>query len=89
METPSPTYEEVMNACQEISRNHSPFVSYEELGFSAKNRAIPLLIITDPSFSLNNKKVILLTGGVDGNEEVGRAVSLGFARWLLQSKNSH
>lgn len=89
MESPSPTYEEVILASKEISKTHSSFVSYEEIGFSPKGRIIPLLIITDPDISINHKKVFLLTGGVDGNEEVGRAVNLSFAKWLMQPENRH
>ena len=89
MTGPSPTYEEVMNASFELANNKKEFVTYQEIGLSAKGRPLPLLIITNQKVALKDKKVFLLTGGVDGNEEVGRAVNIAFAQWVLQEENQH
>ena len=87
MNCPYPTYEDVMNECKSFSSLAPLLVSYEEIGLSAKGRPIPLLTITDRDFPNENKRVVLVSGGTDGNEEVGRAINLGFARALLEPKN--
>lgn len=87
MNCPYPTYDDVMNECKSISSLAPLLVSYEEIGLSAKGRPIPLLTITDRDFPNENKRVVLVSGGTDGNEEVGRAINLGFARALLEPKN--
>lgn len=85
----SPTYEEVLSTSQLLAKEFPKDVTYEEIGFSAKGRPMPFLKITNSQFALKDKKVMLLTGGVDGDEEVGRAVCLGFAKWLLRKENEH
>jgi len=87
MNCPYPTYDDVMNECKSISSLAPLLVSYEEIGLSAKGRPIPLLTITDRDFPNENKRVVLVSGGTDGNEEAGRAINLGFARALLEPKN--
>ncbi|MCK5528575.1 MAG: hypothetical protein KAI74_02730 [Kiritimatiellae bacterium] len=87
MNTPYPDYEDVMRESKEIAENNSTLVAYEEIGLSEEGRTIPCLKITDPAFSDDEKSVFLLSGGTDGNEEVGRAVALGLARALLDPSN--
>lgn len=84
---PYPTYEDVMSESKSIAESSSSIVSYEEIGLSTKGRPIPLLTITDRSIPNENKSVVLISGGTDGNEEVGRAIALGFARVLLEPQN--
>lgn len=84
---PYPTYEDVMSESKSIAELSPLLVSYEEIGLSAKGRPIPLLTITDREVPIENKSVVLISGGTDGNEEVGRAIALGLARSLLESKN--
>ena len=81
---PYPTYEDVIRETQEIAASHPDWVDWTELDKSEEGRPIPLLTITDPGVPAADKSVFLLTGGTDGNEEVGRAVALGFARTLLE-----
>ena len=88
MSTPYPNYEDVMHESRVITDSAPNLVSYQEIGLSEEGRAIPCLKITDPKYSDDNKSVFLLSGGTDGNEEVGRAVALGFARTLLKPCNS-
>lgn len=89
MTSPSPTYEEIMTFAQSLANQNKEFVTYEKIGLSVKGRPIPLLTITDKLKDIKNKKVFLLTGGVDGDEEVGRAVNLGFANEILKPENKH
>lgn len=89
MVAPSPTYEEVVQESVEIAKQFSEHVTYQEIGLSEKGRPLPLMILTNPKLDNKNKKVLLLTGGVDGDEEVGRAVNIAFAKWLLKSENVH
>jgi hypothetical protein len=72
-----------MRECREIAASDPARVSYSEIGKSEEGRPIPLLTITDPAIPARDKSVFLLSGGTDGNEEVGRAVALGMARALL------
>ena len=87
MSTPYPDYQDVMRESSAIADTAPSLVSYQEIGLSEEGRAIPCLKITDPEFSDDNKSVFLLSGGTDGNEEVGRAVALGLAKELLEPKN--
>ena len=87
MSTPYPNYEDVMRESKEIAESASDLVEYEEIGLSEEGRAIPCLKLTAPAFSDDNKSVLLLSGGTDGDEEVGRAVALGLARTLLDPCN--
>jgi len=84
MSTPYPTYEDVMREAGEIAAASPTLATYSEVGKSEEGRPIPLLIITDPAIASEHKSVFLLSGGTDGNEEVGRAVALGMARKLLE-----
>ncbi len=84
MKVPYPTYEDVMQESKAIADHGGEMASFEEIGVSTKGRPIPLLTLTDPSVPNENKSVILVAGGTDGNEEVGRAVALGLARALTE-----
>ena len=87
MATPYPDFEETMRQCHEIADIAPTLVTCEEIGVSEEGRPLPLLTITNPSTSRDDKSVFLLSGGTDGNEEVGRAVSLAMARALLSPQN--
>lgn len=87
MSCPAPTYEDVMSDCAVIAGQSPGMASYEEIGRSTQGRPIPLLTITDPSVPVEDKAVFLLSGGTDGNEEVGRAAAVGFARAMLEPQH--
>ncbi len=87
MKCPYPTYEDCMSESKAIAQLQPELVKYEEIGVSAKGRPIPLLTITDPAIPAERKSVFLVSGGTDGDEEVGRAVSLGLARALLEPQH--
>lgn len=87
MECPYPTYEDVVNECRAIAALAPEIAAYEEIGRSAQGRPIPLLTVTDPAIPPERKSVLLVSGGTDGNEEVGRAVALGLARALLEPQH--
>lgn len=84
MATPYPTYEDMMNDSMALAKAHSDLVSFEEIGKSEQGRPMGLLTITDHSIDRKNKSVFLLMGGTDGNEEVGRAAVMGFAREIIK-----
>ncbi|PCJ56105.1 MAG: hypothetical protein COA79_19990 [Planctomycetota bacterium] len=83
---PYPTYDDIINKSMEIAKGNSNIVTYEEMGKSAKGRPIPLMTITDSSVPLEEKRVFLMSGGTDGDEEVGRAIALAFAEELCDNK---
>jgi hypothetical protein len=84
---PYPGYEDCVRESREITASDPALACYSEIGKSEEGRPIPLLTITDPSVPTEQKSVFLLSGGTDGNEEVGRAVALGMARALLQPQH--
>lgn len=81
---PYPTYEDVMRECRELAVSRPEQIRYDEIGNSEEGRPIPLLTLTDPAVPAEHKSVLLLSGGTDGSEEVGRAIALGMARTLLR-----
>lgn len=87
VQVPYPDYEDVMRESQEMADASPELVTYDEIGKSEEGRSMPMLTITDPSVPNEDKTVFLLSGGTDGNEEVGRAVALGLARTLLEPQN--
>lgn len=86
MSAPYPDYEDIMRESREIAVSGAELANYSEIGKSAAGRAIPMLTITDPSVPVAQKSVFLLSGGTDGDEEVGRAVALAMARTLLEPR---
>ncbi len=87
MTVPWPDYDDVMSECQAIAGEAPQWATLSSLGKSEEGRDLPLLSVTDPSVPTENKSVFLLTGGTDGNEEVGRAVCLAMARALGQPEH--
>jgi hypothetical protein len=87
MTTPWPDYDDVMNECRAIGRDAPQWATFSTVGKSEEGRDLPLLTLTDPATSAAHKSVFLLTGGTDGNEEVGRAIVLAMARSLLQPEH--
>jgi hypothetical protein len=87
MATPYPDYEDVVRESREIASSRANLASYSEIGKSEEGRPIPLLTLTDPAVPTARKSVLLLSGGTDGNEEVGRAVALGMARELVKPQH--
>jgi len=83
----SPTYEEVMQACESLAQSHRECVKLEEIGRSEEGRPIPLLKITDSSVPQSAKPIFFVTGGLHGSEEAGRAVTIAFAQWLTEPQN--
>lgn len=84
MSAPYPDYEDTLRESHEIAASHPELAVCSEIGKSEEGRPLPLLTLTDPDVPVTRKSVFLLTGGTDGNEEVGRAVALGMARVLLE-----
>lgn len=82
-----PTYEDCMNEGQALAKAAPGLASFAEIGRTAKGRTIPLLTLTDPAIPKDEKSVVLVSGGTDGNEEVGRACALGLARALLEPQH--
>ena len=87
MSVPYPDYEDVVSESRKIAEAHPELAAYSEMGKSEEGRPMPLLTITDPAVPTENKSVFLLSGGTDGDEEVGRAVALGMARALVQPQH--
>lgn len=87
MNSPYPTYEDIMSACEELAREKSDWVTFDEIGKSEQGRAVPLMKITDPAVPAGSKSVFLATGGTHGSEEAGRAITCALARWLLEPQN--
>ncbi|MCW8132546.1 MAG: hypothetical protein KIS92_19515 [Planctomycetota bacterium] len=87
MTAPSPTYEDIMSECLALAGRAPGLASFAEIGRSAEGRAIPLLTLSDPAIPADEKNVVLVSGGTDGNEEVGRACALGLARALLEPQH--
>ncbi|MBN1807568.1 MAG: hypothetical protein JW909_00755 [Planctomycetes bacterium] len=84
----SPTYEEVMESVEAVASANARTVTRDEIGKSVQGRPIPLLTVTDPDVPVKDKQVLFITGGTHGSEEVGRAITLAFARWLTEPQNA-
>ena len=84
---PFPTYEDMMAFSKDFAKNNKDLVNYEEIGKSEKGRPLGLLIITDPSVAKKDKSVFLLMAGTDGNEEVGRAAVMGYAKEIVKPQH--
>lgn len=87
MRVPYPTYEDCLHESQALAASAPNIATYTEIGRTAQGRPIPLLTITDPAVPVDRKSVLLVSGGTDGSEEVGRAVALSFARTLLEPQH--
>ena len=74
-----PTYEEIMERAQALASVARGAVVFQEIGPSEEGRPIPLLWLGDSAREL---PLLLVTGGVHGAEEAGRAASIAFAEWL-------
>lgn len=85
-EAPYPTYDECISESIALAKSNSENIKYEEIGKSNKGRPIPLMTVTDSSVPIEEKSVFLMSGGTDGNEEVGRAIALAFAKELCDPK---
>lgn len=87
MDCPYPTYEDCISESQAVAKAAPDLAAFSEIGRTAQGRAIPLLTLTDPAVPDANKSVVLVSGGTDGSEEVGRAVALALARALLEPQH--
>lgn len=86
----SPTYDQIMQRTQRLVSGHSDVVTQLDAGVSESgNLPLPFVEITDPSVSLDQKQIMLITGGVHGSEECGRAVAMAFCEWLVTHGRSH
>ncbi len=86
----SPTYDEIMQRTERLVSTHGDVATRLDAGASeAGNLPLPFVEITDSSVSLDRKQIMLVTGGVHGSEECGRAVAMAFCEWLVTHGRSH
>lgn len=86
----SPTYEEILDRTTRLAAAHPDWIELLDIGKSDKEKLpLPFLKITDPSIPLDEKQVVLITGGTHGSEETGRATATAFAEWLADRGKSH
>lgn len=81
-----PTYCEIVQRSGLLANRYSDRVSYSEIGPSAEGRPIPVLSFGDADRDL---PLMMVTGGMHGSEETGRAASLALAEWLATEGADH
>lgn len=85
-----PTYEQIFEQTKTLAERHGPAVELMEIGKSdCEALPIPLLKITDPNIPLDQKQIMLVTGGTHGSEETGRATAMALAEWLMGPGQTH
>ena len=74
-----PTYTEVCEHLEQAAT--SPFIRSESVGKSVEGRDIRLATVTDFDIDDDEKQVVVLTCGVHGSEESGRALGMAVLDW--------
>lgn len=85
-----PAYAEIMDRCGMLVSECGDIAEKLDIGTSEKGkRELPCLKITDGAVDPDEKQVMLVTGGVHGSEECGRAAAMAFAEWLCSHGRPH
>ena len=86
----SPTYAEIAERTRKLVSENKDVVEWIAAGTSEKDRTpLPFVKITDNTVPVDEKQVMIVTGGVHGCEECGRATVMAFAEWLVSSGRPH
>ena len=81
-----PAYADVMKFVGKIAKNNK-YVKVETAGKSFEGRELPVLFITDPKVSDEDKQVVFITAGTHGSEEAGRACGMALIEHLASGKD--
>jgi hypothetical protein len=86
----SPSYDEIYERTKRLAAAHPDIVELVDIGVSEKGGLnLPFVRITDPTVPLDEKQVVLITGGTHGSEETGRATAMHLAEWLSGPGRTH
>lgn len=85
-----PTYDEIHERTKRLAAAHPDIVEMLDIGKSDKEGLpLPFVKITDPAIPLDDKQIVLISGGTHGSEETGRAATMDLAEWLAGPGRTH
>jgi hypothetical protein len=85
-----PTYEQILERTRSLAERHPDTVQWLDAGASEKHGLpLPFVKVTHRDSDLEHKQIMLVTGGVHGSEECGRATAMAFAEWLARHGGAH
>ena len=76
------TFAEVCSSLAALAAGYPAITRLETLGYSAGNRPIPALLVTDNPDVAEGEPVVRLIGAHHGNEKISTEVTLSFAEYL-------
>jgi hypothetical protein len=80
-----PSLEQIQNLLLDLSEKHPEKIKLSEAGKSIDGHPIPLVVITDPSVSNENKEHILFTTLHSGIERSATTSAIYLIKWLLSN----